>query len=233
MAQQGLFGNDVNDNELRELLVEEILETHRNHVEAQVTSKQRGSAIYSQIWRALPKAALQAAGRLSLAVTPRTPGRAPYQLPVIGDKVLAPWRPPGGGDPSTSPFLTSAARTATFQLHPDPQAMFDLDLRDEGEAARDSDAALATLIDSSVEARLQVVLVAVESDEKRLRRITWGLAEPLADGVVRMHEAEVIYRGEELVSDGATRKVAVAGSFDEGSVPKPVIKKREIAPGVS
>lgn len=240
MESEGLFGEDT--ELLKSKLVDTIRAAHLRHVETQRVSGQVGQSHYGLIWKSLPVDCVAAVQKHWVRATTVHPGRAGYQLPVLQGTVIFPWRPRGGGDPDTTPFVTGPSRAGLWALSPDPQGMLEL-----GDLGADSpDAALEDLrevVELAEAAHLRVVIVAVESDVSRLRQITWGVAEPALDGTVRFVEPETLYVGDDLDTVAAAPAtaatpiitaptVADAGStpdertFATGTVPNPVVRKR-------
>jgi hypothetical protein len=232
----GLFG--VNTDKIKQKLVEAIDAVHRRHVEAQLVSGATDQSHYGLIWKALPPACINAL--LNVVVTTDTvnAGRAGYKLPVIDGTVIFPWRPPNGGNPSKTRFITSPSRGLVFDLKANVQEMLDLagfvsDVETLGEIEMD----LVQLVGFARDENLRVVVVAVESDVTRLRCISWGEVIPNDDGTVRFIDPETLFSGDEARVDTIASVPDVsnkpdgsaARSFDEGLPPKPFVKKRTTA----
>jgi len=95
---------------LAALVVESMADAHENLSAAQATSRQRGEGVYGQIWRSLchELAVRLRAERLDVQVI--KPAGIPYELLIVGDAVLFPWRPAGGHTPTSIAFGTSPTR---------------------------------------------------------------------------------------------------------------------------
>jgi hypothetical protein len=103
---------------------------------------------------------------------------------------------------------------------------------------------LHQMVDFASHEHLRVVVVAVESDAKRLWRISWGEVEPNEDGTLRFIEPELIFAGDETLvgrrvsalnattTESPLRLVgASTPSFDAGLPPQRIIKKRSTGTG--
>ncbi len=232
MKSNGLFGQET--ELLKSKLVDVIVAAHDRHVEAQEVSGQPGQGVYAQLWRALPAVCTEAVRSQWASVETVQPGRAGYRLPVLQDTVIFPWRPPHGGDPAITPFITSPSRAQLFALKPNAQAMLDLDGIDPNSSDDDFEGSLNEVVELAAERHLRVVMVAVESDASRLRRITWGVVEPaIDDSTVRFYGIEPLLIRDEAalepsVSDmAATQALSDEHTFASGPAPQRIVKKRE------
>ncbi|MFE6645106.1 hypothetical protein ACFVJS_00990 [Nocardioides sp. NPDC057772] len=227
-----LFGDRT--DELRKLVVTELLATHRRHVEAQKASGQSGQIVYGAIWHALPANVVHAiTGRWPNTASLRLP-HAGYSLPIIGDTLLVPWRPPLGGDPNNTPFVTSPSRAAMFHRIPESEpTLFDIE-PDPTSVPVEIDPDLLRDIQAASGQYERVAVVAMESDPTRVWRITWGEVVANADGTLRFLDPVVIYTDDEFADTPPappltkpTTAVRDDDSFNTGVPPKPIIRKRE------
>lgn len=236
MKSNGLFGQET--ELLRSKLVEVIVAAHNRHVEAQAVSGQPGQSVYAQLWRALPAVCTEAVAAQWASAETVQPGRAGYRLPVLLDTVIFPWRPPHGGDPTITPFITSPSRAELFTLKPNAQAMLDLDGFEPDASDDDLEGALHEVVELAAEQHLRVVMVAVESDPSRLRRITWGVVEPaIDDSTVCFSGVEVLLAGDDTAAElsavdmSPTKTAPEAHTFASGQAPTPIVKKRDTGTG--
>ncbi|WP_020578327.1 hypothetical protein [Actinopolymorpha alba] len=231
MQSNGLFGDDT--ELVKSQLVDAIVTAHMKHVEAQRVSGQDGQSVYGQLWRALPTVCTNTLQRNWMNAVTVQPGRAAYHLPVLQDSVIFPWRPPHGGDPAVTPFITSPSRADLFTLKPDPQAMLDLDDIDPAESDDEPQVELNEVVEFAADHHLRVVMVAVESDASRLWRITWGVIEPQSDSTVRFIDPEVMFLGDDLAvktpadTSAKTKSGSDERTFASGPAPQPIVKKRD------
>lgn len=230
---------------LAAVVVETLSEAHENLAQAQVTSRQRGEGVYGQIWRSLchDLAVRLRAQRLDVQVI--KPAGVPYELPVLGDAILFPWRPAGGHTPMAIAFGTSATRQRLWRqpLSHDllPLEMAEADGRDghpkaehlaeqtgEGEVAglaSDLTSDLGADLEGDVPAEvfaeakrqhLRVVIVAMTSDARRLRCIEWGEAELDGDGVLQW-SPETLYAIDDVAAPVSTS----TETCSDGEAPTP------------
>lgn len=236
MESNGLFGQET--ELLKSKLVDVIVAAHNRHVEAQDVSGQPGQSVYAQLWRALPAVCTEAVTTQWASVETVQPGRAGYRLPVLQDTVIFPWRPPHGGDPTITPFISSPSRAELFTLKPNAQAMLDLDGVEHDGSDSDLEEALHEVVELAAERHLRVVMVTVESDASRLRRITWGVVEPaIDDSTVCFSGIETLLIGDDAALDlpaiGTAPTKAGPGehTFASSLAPKPIVKKRDTGTG--
>lgn len=231
---------------LAALVVEIMTEAHDNLAQAQVTSRQRGEAVYGLIWRSLGHDLVVRLRQERLEVQVLKPASSPYELPVLGDALLVPWRPAGGHSPTDVPFGTSPTRQRLWQ-QPLPQDLLPLEMAnpdDHGDghagddhAAHREDAEahegdlpgeedvemttddLAQVVAEAERRHLRVVIVAMRSDARRLRCIEWGEAELADDGVLQWSEGspETLYS----IADAAAPTSVSPQTFTEGEAPTP------------
>lgn len=215
-------------------IVEALSEAHEDLAAAQAISRQDGQGVYAQIWRSLCVAlSTKLSGRYDVQLI--RPGRAAYKVPVIGDVLLYPWRPAGGGEPSEVLFGTSATRERLWSL-PLIQELLDFELGDaelEGNSPTDSlldnHADAAAVFAEAARLHLRVVVLAMTSDAKRLRTIEWGEAALEPDGALSWVSHQVLFDSE----SGSKPASTTPQTFSEGTPPsagvqlKPVIKKTE------
>lgn len=182
--------------ELVRLIVEALSEAHEDLAAAQVVSRQLGNGVYAQVWRSLCTSLTTRLGsRYDVQLI--RPGRASYRVPVIGDALLFPWRPPGGHEPLGVPFGTSPTRRSLWTVQ---QPLPLLELTSPEPSPESVDQAAREVFEEAGQRHLRVILVAVTSDALRLRRIEWG---------------EVALRDETIV--WLTNEVL----FDDDSAPQP------------
>lgn len=221
------FGADT--EEVVSKLIKAIKDTHDRHVEAQKVSGQKGERVYAQLWSALPAVCTEALRKNWVTCTTVKPGRAGYELPVLHETILFPWRPPGGNDPEVTPFITSPSRGSLFATPPSDQGMLDLEgasAIESPEHASEAEVRLDDVMGIAEKERLAVVVVGVVSGAANLWKIVWGEVNPKADGsgllefssfdelYVPDHDAIVTAREEE----GRT--------FDAGQPRRAIVKKR-------
>lgn len=206
-------------------IVEALSEAHDDLAAAQAISRQEGQGVYAQIWRSVCVAlSKKLSGRYDVQLI--KPGRAAYKVPVIGDVVLYPWRPAGGGEPTKVLFGTSSTREQLWSL-PVIQGVLNFDTvhESEGEASLahplpDEDASAADVFAEAARLHLRVVVVAMTSDANRLRTIEWGEAVLQADGALQWESHQVLYD-----SDAGTKPASTTPqAFSEGTPPSPGVQ---------
>lgn len=219
MADRGASVLNIDVEEERELarsLVEALTEAHEDLAAAQTVSKQPGAGVYALIWRSLW---LSLGARLGARfdVQRIKLRRAPYDVFVIGDALLFPWRPPGGHEPSEVSFGTSPTRQGLWSVSLS-QDLLNFEPSSPPEAV---DAEVEEAFGQASERHLRVVLVAMTSSAERLRRIEWGEVS-LVDGMVNWLSHEVLF------DDVASTKLIAVGSVDfhHGTPPAPRIALR-------
>lgn len=210
---------------LASAVVEVMKEAHENLAAAQVRSRQQGEGVYGLIWRSLCPELLARLREERLEAQAITAAGVPYKLVVIGDAVLFPWRPAGGSTPSSVAFGTSPARRRLWsQTH--GQALLPLDgaelavadVEDESTKASESvsaDAVIEDVFDEAQLRHLRVVVVAMTSDARRLRRVEWGEASLDEEGKLDW-TPETIYSAEDSL---ATPTSTTAQTFADGEPP--------------
>ncbi len=195
---------------LIEVIVEALSEAHEDLAAAQVVSRQSGNGVYAQVWRSLCNALVARLGSRHDVELIR-PGQASYRVPVIDDALLFPWRPPGGHEPLAVPFGTSPTRRSLWEVQ-QPLPLLDLIAPEAGPESLEQ--ATKEVFEQAAQRHLRVVLVAMTSDARRLRRIEWG-------EVALRDETIVWLNNEILFDDDTTPQPATvnADTFSAGSPP--------------
>ena len=201
-----------------ELIAEALVEAHDDLAAAQLVSHQPGNGVYAQIWRTLPRVVaikLASCFHVELVKT----GRAAYQLPVVEDALVFPWRPAGGHKPADVRFGTSPARSGLWTL-PIVQDAFDFAAQ-PGIAAEQEDtdapgcADVVEVVAEATRRNLRVIIVAMTADADRLRRIEWGQATLRGDQTLGW-VSHAVLRDE--ASDSMPSSTSVA-TFADGTPP--------------
>ena len=221
---------------LKSKLVDAIQAAHLRHVESQRVSGQAGQSHYGLIWKSLPVDCVNAIQEQWANAGKVQPGRAGYHLPVLQDTVIFPWRPRGGGDPRSTLFITSPSRGGLWTLTPHAQGMLELGGFDVAAPDSDPEPELHEVVEFAEVEHLRVVIVAVESDMSRLRKITWGVVKPEIDGTLHFADPEVLYLADDLSvtpdSKASTARAAIEQhTFASGLAPQPIVRKRETGTG--
>lgn len=211
--------------DLTDRIVEALSEAHNDLAAAQAISRQEGQGVYAQIWRSVCVAlSKKLSGRYDVQLI--KPGRAAYKVPVIGDVLLYPWRPAGGGEPTKVLFGTSSTRERLWSL-PVIQEVLNFETGDkfEDEASLahrvpDEEASAADVFAEAARLHLRVVVVAMTSDANRLRTIEWGEAVLEADGSLKWESHQVLFDGDAGSKPASTTPQA----FGEGTPPSPGVQ---------
>lgn len=215
--------DDVED--LASAVVKVMKEAHENLAAAQVRSHQQGEGVYGLIWRSLcPELSARLREERLEAQAITAPG-VPYKLVVIGDAVLFPWRPAGGNTPSSVAFGTSPARRRLWS-QTNGQALLPLDGAElavvdvRGKATEASESVsdgkeIEEVFDEAHRRHLRVVIVAMTSDARRLRRVEWGEASLDEKGKLNW-TPETIYNAEGSL---ATPTSTTGKTFADGEPP--------------
>lgn len=170
---------------IRDLVPQLVREEHTASADAQEASGHRSKGVYGEFWRGILEK-FEQFGALPGATLIR-PGQAPYNIPVVNGVALFPWRYGRGrdGDLMATPFATSDARTAMFDLGGvETQPELNLGLPrpqltpEEQELADLVEAAMA---DAAVTAG-KLVVVAISSSVIGLHDMTWGDVTLTGDG---------------------------------------------------
>lgn len=227
LSQQPVTNFGADTPEVKSTLIKCISETHMRHVEAQRASGQAGERVYAQVWNALPTECNRVIRDGWLTSTTVKPGRAGYKLPVLHNTLIFPWRPPAGGTPEQTAFLTSPSRSMIFSMHPDAQGMLELDELTTAERSVDTKDMIADVMGLAEQERLSVVVVAAVSSSAGLWKIVWGEVLPSDDGTgllmfssfEELHVADSDLGAQEADQDDER-------SFDAGQPPRPIITRR-------
>jgi hypothetical protein len=206
-------------------IVEALSEAHDDLAAAQAISRQDGQGVYAQIWRSLCVAlSSKLSDRYDVQLI--KPGRAAYKVPVIGDVLLYPWRPAGGGEPSEVLFGTSFTRERLWSL-PVIQEVLDFGTGDvEAEddslapSSSDDNADATAVFFEAARLHLQVVVIAMTSDARRLRTIEWGEAALETDGALTWVSHQVLFDSD----SGSKPASTTPQTFSEGTPPSPGVR---------
>lgn len=218
-----------NPEDLTSQIVAALSEAHDDLAAAQAVSRQDGQGVYAQIWRSLCVAlSTKLSDRYDVQLI--KPGRAAYKVPVIGDILLYPWRPAGGGAPSEVLFGTSFTRERLWSL-PVIQEVLNFEASDvESEEdsptapAPDDDADVTAVLAEAARLHLRVVVVAMTSDAKRLRTIEWGEAALAADGALSWVSHQVLFDSD----SGSKPASTTPQTFSEGTPPSPGVQLKPV-----
>jgi hypothetical protein len=162
---------------IRDRVPQLVREEHIASADAQEASGHRSKGVYGEFWRGILER-FEQFGKLPGATLIR-PGQAPYSIPVIHGVALFPWRfcRNRNGDLAVTPFVTSEARAAMFDLSSaGTQLELNLSLPrpeltpDEQELAEFVEAAMS---DAHVTSG-KLVVVAISSSVIGLHDMTWG-----------------------------------------------------------
>jgi len=170
---------------IREQVAEMVKAEHEASLDAQEASGYRSRSIYGEFWRGLLEK-FEAFGELPGARLVR-PGEAPYQLPVVNDVVLFPWRYAKSrkAEFATTRFATSDARIAVSSLRaPSVQTELELGLPDPGMNEEERRLLAALHADDPVISSNRLVLVAISSSVSGLFSAEWGEATLNAAGFI-------------------------------------------------
>ncbi|TDV52212.1 hypothetical protein [Actinophytocola oryzae] len=153
-----------------------VRDEHTASADAQDASGHRSKSVYGEFWRGILER-FEEFGKLPGAALIR-PGRAPYNIPVINGVALFPWRYGRSRDRdlTTTPFVTSEARTAMLDLRVATQPELNLGLpRPEltEEEQQLTEVVEAAMADAKVSSN-KLVVVAVSSSAIALHDIIWG-----------------------------------------------------------
>lgn len=172
---------------IRNLVPQLVREEHTASADAQEASGHRSKGVYGEFWRGILEK-FEQFGRLPGATLIR-PGQAPYNIPVINGVALFPWRygRSRDGDLATTPFVTSEARAAMFDLSGvATQPELNLDLPRPELTPEDQqlvEVVEAAMADAQVTSQKQVV-VAISSSVIGLHDMTWGEVTLTAAGCI-------------------------------------------------
>jgi hypothetical protein len=167
---------------IRDLVPRLVREEHTASADAQEASGHRSKGVYGEFWRGILEK-FEQFGKLPGA-TLICPGRAPYSIPVVNGVALFPWR--RGGDLATTPFVTSGARAAMFDLSGvETQPELNLGLPhpeltpEEQQLAEIVEAAMS---DAHVTSGKLVAVAIISSSVIGLHDMTWGEVTLTGDG---------------------------------------------------
>lgn len=163
--------------QIRNRVPQLVREEHTASADAQETSGHRSKGVYGEFWRGILEK-FEQFGTMPGATLMR-PGQAPYSIPVVNGVALFPWRygRSRDGDLATTPFVTSDARAAMFDLSGvETQPELNLGLArpeltpEEQQLAEVVEAAMS---DAHVTSG-KLVVVAISSSVIGLHDMTWG-----------------------------------------------------------
>ncbi len=170
---------------IRNLVPQLVREEHTASADAQEASGHRSKGVYGEFWRGILEK-FEQFGKLPGAALIR-PGQAPYSIAVINGVALFPWRYGRNrdGDLATTPFVTSEARAAMFDLsgaETQPELNLGL-LRTEltPEEQQLAEIVEAAMSDAHVTSG-KLVVVAISSSVIGLHDMTWGEVTLNSDG---------------------------------------------------
>lgn len=205
---------------IRNLVPQLVREEHTASADAQEASGHRSKGVYGEFWRGILER-FEQFGKLPGATLIR-PGQAPYSIPVINGVALFPWRygRSSDGDLATTPFVTSDARSAMFDLsgvETQPELSLGLPHPElTHEEQKLAEFVLAAMSDAKVTSG-KLVVVAISSSIIGLHDMTWGDVDLTADGCVGWGDFH-----ESLMGMKATRPFAVPDenkTFTSGQPP--------------
>lgn len=171
---------------IRDLVPRLVREEHTASVDAQEASGHRSKGVYGEFWRGILEK-FEQFGKLPGATLIR-PGQAPYSIPVVNGVALFPWRYDRSrdGDLATTPFVTSEARAAMFDLSGvETQPELNLGLPhpeltpEEQQLAEIVEAAMSN---AHVTSGKLVVVAIISSSVIGLHDMTWGEVTLNSDG---------------------------------------------------
>lgn len=200
-------------------VVDALSEAHNDLAAAQAVSRQDGQGVYAQIWRSVCVSLTKGlSGRYDVQLI--KPGRAAYKVPVIGDVMLYPWRPAGGGEPTEVLFGTSSTRERLWSV-PLIQEVLNFETEDETDEESsplemsEQTARAAEVFAEARRLHLRVVIVAMTSDASRLRTIEWGEALLRPDGALHWVSHQVLFDNE----SGSRPASTTPETFSDGTPP--------------
>lgn len=225
VSPEGRLGKDADS--VAKMLIETIAEAHDSYAAAgSVDGAHFGrNKIYAQIWADLPRRVCELFSGTVMSATVR-PGHAQYELPVVNDSVIFPWRLPTSASLTSMRFLTNPTRQALFrQALPEP-GLFDPATDDEQLSDEEADAVAVVH-----GAELPVIMILVESSVDRLSRISWAIAQPGPDEKVHLTGQAVLLDNTAPVAAPVARSKTKRAGFDTGTPPTPVVVKRVVVGG--
>jgi len=162
---------------IRDLVPQLVREEHTASADAQEASGHRSKGVYGEFWRGILEK-FEQFGKLPGATLIR-PGRAPYSIPVIHGVALFPWRYGRNrdGDLARTPFVTSEARAAMFDLS-GLGTQLELNLGLPRPELTPEEQQLAEIVEAAMsDAHVtsgKLVVVAISSSVIGLHDMTWG-----------------------------------------------------------
>jgi hypothetical protein len=198
-----------------------VREEHVASADAQEASGHRSRSVYGEFWRGVLEK-FEQFGSLPGAALIR-PGQAPYKIPVVNGVALFAWRygRTDDGDLATTPFTTSEARAAMFDLG-DVVTQPELDLGLPHPELTEEERLLAEVVEAArTDAHVtsgKLVVVAILSSVIALHDMMWGEVTRASDGCLEwgFHE--------NLMQIGPAAPSAVPDSgrtFTSGEPPAP------------
>jgi len=216
---QAIFGTRT--DELRNIIVESVRDTHDVHAAGQRLMDPEGRRGYGgSIWVKLPNNLCGAVKKTFVGASVWSGSRAGYSLPVLDGCVLYAWRTPGGKPTKEAFFLTSGVREQLVDGVRATQLTLFEGYEDE---PKNSETDIRELVSEVAADRLKLILIAVESTPERLHTIKWG-------EVKRGQEAELDWSSEEILytfAEDELRPVPVPKhTFADGRPPSPFVTPR-------
>jgi hypothetical protein len=170
---------------IRNLVPRLVREEHTASADAQEASGHRSKGVYGEFWRGILEK-FEQFGKLPGATLIR-PGQAPYSIPVINGVALFPWRygRSRGGDLVATPFVTSEARAAMFDLS-GVETQPELNLGLPWPELTPEEQQLAEIVEAAMsDAHVtsgKLVVVAISSSVIGLHDMMWGEVTLSSDG---------------------------------------------------
>jgi hypothetical protein len=209
---------------LRERVAELVREEHAASADAQEASGHRSRGVYGEFWRGILER-FEEFGRLPHAALTR-PGQAPYNIPVVNGVAIFPWRygRTGGEDLTTTPFVTSDARSEMFALG-GRSMQGELNLGLPGPGLTTEEQELAEVVEAAISDALvtagKVVVVAISSSPMALHAMGWGEATVTDDGCLAWGFFENLM---EMSASAAAGAVGTWKTFTAGNPPSKAIR---------
>ena len=173
---------------IRDTVPRLVREEHNASADAQEASGHRSRGVYGEFWRGILEK-FEQFGNLPGSALIR-PGQAPYSIPVVNGVAIFPWRygRNSEGDLAATPFLTSDARAAIFDLSGfDVQQELDLGLTRPELTPEEQE--LADVVEKAIRDELvssgKLVVVAISSSVNGLHDMTWGEVSLGEDGCLQ------------------------------------------------
>ncbi len=173
---------------IRNTVPQLVREEHTASADAQEASGHRSRGVYGEFWRGILEK-FEQFGNLPGSTLIR-PGQAPYRIPVVNGVAIFPWRygRDNEGDLTATPFLSSDAREAMFDLSEvEVQQEFDFGLTRPELSPEEQE--LADVVEQAIREELissgKLVVVAISSSVNGLHDMTWGEVSLAEDGCLQ------------------------------------------------